>query len=184
MIERLWIRRILSGDEWAAERLVREHYPRVLKFLRHLTGSATDAEDLAQQTFLKAKEALPQFRGECSLSTWFHRIAYHEFTRLLRDRREFARPLPERGIDDSHRSEDAIVLDSALASLPDEMRMAFLLREVQGLSARETAEVLDIPEGTVRSRCHTARLRLREILEGTWEVANENKCLEDRNGTI
>jgi len=169
------VRRVLGGDSGAADRLVREHYPRVLRFLRHLTGSVTDAEDLAQQTFVKAKEALPRFRGECSLSTWLHRIAYYEFTHLRRDRRETPGPLPDGGWCDAGRSDDAVVLAAAIAGLPYELRAAFVLREVQQLSVREAAQVLGVPEGTVKSRNHAARERLRESLAGTWEADSDTK---------
>ena len=82
------IRRIVSGDRAAGRAFVTEHYPRVYRFLRHLTGREVVAEDLTQQTFLKAWEALPAFRGDASLATWLHRIAYHEYTHWLRGRRE------------------------------------------------------------------------------------------------
>ncbi|MGV3619010.1 MAG: RNA polymerase sigma factor [Fimbriimonas sp.] len=176
--------RILAGDRRAANRLVEEHYPRVLRFLRHLTGSAADAEDLAQQTFIRAREALPRFRFESSLSTWLHRIAYHEFTHLLRDRREAPMPLPERTFEISGRSEDAVVLAAAIADLPEDLRAAFVLREVQALSVREAAAILGVPEGTVKSRNHAARERLREALAGTWEVTNANDRLEERREPV
>jgi RNA polymerase sigma-70 factor (ECF subfamily) len=184
LIERRLVKRIVAGDARAADRFVREHYPRVLRFLRHLTGSAADAEDLAQQTFVRAGAAMPTFRHECSLSTWLHRIAYHEFAHLLRDRRETPMPLPERAMDVAGRSEDAVVLAAAIADLPEELRTAFVLREVQQLSVREAAAILEVPEGTVKSRSHTARERLREALAGTWEATNANDRLEERRESI
>lgn len=184
MIERRLIKRILTGDAQAADRFVTEHYPRVVRFLRHLAGSSADAEDLAQQTFLRAKQALPQFRHESSVSTWLHRIAYHEFTHFLRDRRETPMPLPERAIEVAGRSEDAVVLASAIAELPEELRLAFVLREVQQLSVREVALILEVPEGTVKSRNHHARERLRSRLAGTWEVTHANDRLEERRESI
>src|SRR5215218_2555575 len=90
------VRRILNGDRAAGERLVTEQYPRIYRLLRHLTGAVEVAEDLTQQTFLKAWGALASFRGEASLSTWLHRIAYHEYTHWLRARRDHA-PLDEAG---------------------------------------------------------------------------------------
>lgn len=184
MIERILVKRILAGDARAADQLIREHYPRVLRFLRHLTGSTSDAEDLAQQTFVRAGSALPRFRYECSLSTWLHRIAYHEFAHLLRDRRETPMPLPERAVDVTGRSEDAVVLAAAIGDLPEELRTAFVLREVQRLSVREVAAILEVPEGTVKSRNHSARERLRETLAGTWEAMSGNEKLEERHEPI
>ena len=72
----------------AGEKLVTEHYPRIYRLLRHLTASIDNAEDLTQQTFVKAWQALATFRGEASLATWLHCIAYHEYTHWLRARRE------------------------------------------------------------------------------------------------
>jgi len=173
LIDRLLVSRTLAGDGHAADRLVRRHYPRILKFAQYLTGSRADAEDLAQQTFLKAKEALPRFRHDCSFSTWLHRIAYREFTHYLRDRKERTGEFPEGSMGFSGRSEDAVVLYAAIAELPAELRDAFVLREIQDLSVREVAVLLEIPEGTVKSRNHTARERLKERLAGTWEAMDE-----------
>ena len=189
MIERWLVRRVLGGDARAADQLVAQHYPRVLRFLRHLTGSRTDAEDLAQQTFLSARQSLPRFRFECSLSTWLHRIAYHEFSHWLRGRHETAMPLPERTVEIAGRSEDAVILAAAIADLPEELRTAFVLREVQQLSVREAAAVLGVPEGTIKSRNHTARERLREALAGTWiisdaEATNGNDRWEERHEPV
>lgn len=93
-------------------------------------------------------------------------------------------PLPERAMDVAGRSEDAMVLSAAIAELPEELRIAFVLREVQQLSVREAAAVLEVPEGTVKSRNHAARERLRETLAGTWEAMNGNEKLEERRESI
>lgn len=180
MIERFLVSRVLAGDAVAAERLVQAHYPRILRFLRHLTGSAADAEDLAQLTFIKAKEALPRFKHGSSLSTWLHRIAYHEFTHFLRDRRSANGDLSEASVCFAGRSEDAVVLAAAIQELPEEMREVFILREVQQLSVREVGQVLELPEGTVKSRAFAARERLRERLAGTYGTRYET----ERNGSI
>lgn len=184
LIERLLIKRILSGDPNAAERLIREHYPRILRFTRHLTGSKTEAEDLTQQTFLKAKEALPRFRHDSSISTWLHRIAYREFTHLIRDRRETTGDLPESSACHTGRSEDAVILNAAIAELPQDIREAFVLREIQELSVREVATILDIPEGTVKSRNHTARERLKQRLAGTWEATEDANSIGGQREAI
>ncbi|AIE85966.1 RNA polymerase sigma factor [Fimbriimonas ginsengisoli] len=176
LIERLLAKRLQAGDAGAWDRVVRQEYPRILRFLRHLSGSAADAEDLAQGTFVKAREAALKFRHECSLRTWLHKIAYREFTHWLRDRRETPELLPERAAPEG-RSDDAVVLAAAIAELPPDVRDAFLLREVQELTVREAAAVLGVPEGTVKSRNHTARERLRAMLAGTWEVVDGNESI-------
>src|SRR5687767_9392631 len=96
MGDRGTVRRILSGDRAAGERLVTDEYPRIYRLLRHLTGAVEVAEDLTQQTFLKAWQALASYRSEASLATWLHRIAYHEYTHWLRARRDHA-PLEAAG---------------------------------------------------------------------------------------
>jgi RNA polymerase sigma-70 factor, ECF subfamily len=173
------VRRILSGDRAAGERLVTEQYPRIDRLLRHLTGAVEVAEDLTQQTFLKAWQALASFRGEASLGTWLHRIAYHEYTHWLRGRRDHA-PLEEAGDLPDQQAEgslEAMLLRGALARLSPEHREAFLLYHVQGLSVPEVAGVMEVPLGTVKSRLFHARQRLRELLA---EHVGEN---EQTDGT-
>jgi RNA polymerase sigma-70 factor (ECF subfamily) len=160
------VQQILNGDQVAGERVVTEQYPRIYRLLRHLTGAVEVAEDLTQQTFLKAWQALASFRGEASLGTWLHRIAYHEYTHWLRARREHA-PLEEAGDLPDRQAErglEALLLQDALDRLSPEHREAFLLYHVQGLSVPEVAAVMEVPPGTVKSRLFHARQRLRELL--------------------
>lgn len=167
MRESWLIWRILRGDKRAGEEFVTVNYPRIYRLLRHLTGRPDIAEDLTQQTFVRAWQALPTFRHQAGLATWLHRIAYHEYTHWLRDRREhasldsaahLAAPM------DCHEWE-SLVLPYALAQLTPEHREAFLLYHVQQLSIGEVAAILEVPAGTVKSRLFTARQRLRELLE-------------------
>jgi RNA polymerase sigma-70 factor, ECF subfamily len=158
--------RILRGDKAAGERLVSEHYPRVYRWLRHLTGSVDTAEELTQQTFIKAWQCLGGLRAEGSLSVWLHRIAYHQYTHWLRDRKVDC-PLEETSAvspDRTMSALDAILLERALAQLSEDHRQTFLLYHVQELSVPEVAGVLGVPDGTVKSRLFVARQRLRELL--------------------
>ena len=82
--------RILQGDKRAGDEFVVINYPRIYRLLRYLTGRPDIAEDLTQQTFVRAWQALPAFRHQSSIATWLHRIAYHEYTHWLRDRHEHA----------------------------------------------------------------------------------------------
>jgi RNA polymerase sigma-70 factor (ECF subfamily) len=154
----------------------------VFRLLCHLTGSRDHAEDLAQQTFLKAWQALASFRGEASLTTWLHRIAYHEYTHWLRARRETV-PLDAAthvaSPTDAYALE-ALQLRHALAQLSPGHRDAFLLFHVQGLSIPEVATVLDIPAGTVKSRLYHARQRLRELLQEPSAIELERSGSEGR----
>jgi RNA polymerase sigma-70 factor (ECF subfamily) len=160
------VQRILSGDKAAGEQFVIEHYEAIFRFLRNLTGSKEDAEDLTQQTFLRAWEALPNFRGDSSLSTWLHSIAYREYTHWLRSQREFV-PLDEivdMPDEQSNQNLEAVLLRWAIYRLDPEHRGVFVLYYVQGFSVSEVAKIIGVPVGTVKSRLFFARQKLKELL--------------------
>jgi RNA polymerase sigma-70 factor (ECF subfamily) len=160
------VQRILSGDKAAGEQFVIEHYEAIFRFLRNLTGSKEDAEDLTQQTFLRAWEALPGFRGDSSLSTWLHSIAYREYTHWLRSRREFV-PLDEivdMPDEQANQNLEAVLLRWAIYRLDPEHREVFVLYYVQGFSVNEIAKIIGVPAGTVKSRLFFARQKLKELL--------------------
>jgi RNA polymerase sigma-70 factor, ECF subfamily len=160
------VQRILSGDKAAGEQFVIEHYEAIFRFLRNLTGNKEDAEDLTQQTFLRAWEALPSFRGDSSLSTWLHSIAYREYTHWLRSRREFV-PLDEivdMPDEQANQNLEAVLLRWAIYRLDPEHREIFVLYYVQGFSVSEIAKIIGVPAGTVKSRLFFARQKLRELL--------------------
>ena len=160
------MQRILSGDKVAGEQFVIEHYEAIFRFLRNLTGSKEDAEDLTQQTFLRAWEALPSFRGDSSLSTWLHSIAYREYTHWLRSRREFV-PLDEivdMPDEQANQNLEAVLLRWAIYRLDPEHREVFVLYYVQGFSVSEIAKIIGVPAGTVKSRLFFARQKLKELL--------------------
>ena len=160
------VQRILSGDKAAGEQFVIEHYEAIFRFLRNLTGSKEDTEDLTQQTFLRAWEALPGFRGDSSLSTWLHSIAYREYTHWLRSRREFV-PLDEivdMPDEQANQNLEAVLLRWAIYRLDPEHREVFVLYYVQGFSVNEIAKIIGVPAGTVKSRLFFARQKLKELL--------------------
>jgi RNA polymerase sigma-70 factor (ECF subfamily) len=160
------VQRILSGDKAAGEQFVIEHYEAIFRFLRNLTGNKEDAEDLTQQTFLRAWEALPSFRGDSSLSTWLHSIAYREYTHWLRSRREFV-PLDEivdMPDEQANQNLEAVLLRWAIYRLDPEHREVFVLYYVQGFSVNEIAKIIGVPAGTVKSRLFFARQKLKELL--------------------
>lgn len=173
MQDRAWVKRILKGDRAEGERFVTEHYPRVYRWLRNLCGDAEAAQDLTQQTFARAWQALDGFRGEARLSTWLHRIAYHEYTHWLRARRDCVGLEYAADIADLRAVQGlkTVMLRRALAELPVEQRETFLLYYVQELSVEEAAVVLDVPAGTIKSRLFSARRRLRELLDDATEAA-------------
>ncbi len=170
MRDRAWIRLMISGDRHAGEQFVQTYYARIERLLRCLTGSPDTARDLTQQTFVKAWQALPGFKFEASLQTWLHRIAYHEYTHWLRDRRDHAPLEAAHHIADASQSAvvndwGIVLLPDALAQLSEELRDTFLLFYVQELNIKEVADVLNVPRGTVKSRLFTARQQLRSLLE-------------------
>lgn len=161
--------------------MVRTHHASLYRFLYQLTGIQEDAEDLAIQALMRGRDAAGRYDGRAALSTWLHRIAFHEFTRWRRKRRwhlslAAAPPVEEKRYRDVV---DGQWIWEALRSLPDGMRAAFLLYEVQQLSVPEVAAVLRVPQGTVKSRLFHARERLRARLgDDNIEVTTRHEALE------
>lgn len=182
MTERERAARAAKGDREAAERIVRELYPSLYRMLRALVRSAADAEDLTQHAVLAVVRKLGGYRGEASLRTWAGRVALTEYGRWARRRRLTAWLSPDLPDprDDRAEIEAAEALRPALLALPFPMREAFLLAELQGLSLDEVAALQGVPVGTVKSRLHHARLRLRRHLEPTFEEKprEEKPCVE------
>jgi len=159
--------KLKRGDPNALDAWVSAHTDDLFRFLRQLTRQRETAEDLTQQTFVRALKGLPRFEGACSMRSWLHRIAYREFL-TWRKRQRLLAPLTPwlRSVDKAFESVDeADQLLRALDQLPSAMREAFLMFEVQDLSIEEIAEVTDTPIGTVKSRLHHARQKLRAMLQ-------------------
>lgn len=172
-----------AGDLEAFESLVRRHQTRLVGYLRGLTHAEADAEDLAQEAFLRAYRSLKGFRGSSSFRTWLYQIATNVFRNWMEKRRNQApvnagsidQPAP--GMDEAveppgemdpeHRHVQRDSLDRALAALADDQREAVLLRDVEGFEYREIAEQLGIPLGTVESRIFRGRRRLKELLKNS-----------------
>ena len=172
-----------AGSYEAFEQLVNRYEKKIYRLGLNLTGNPEDAEDLLQDTFLKAFEHLPTFREDSRFYTWIVRIAINEGLMKLRKRRsskevpvenpsnddgdvmprEFAdwRPNPEQLL---AQTELETVLRDAARALPTTFRTVFFLRDVEGLSTEETAEMLNLSVGAVKARLFRARLRLREEL--------------------
>ena len=175
-----------QGDIDAFETLVTRHERRIYGLARHLTGSDEDAQDVTQQTFLDAMQHLDGFRETAAFSTWLTTIATHAALKVLRKRRglpvisldaatepdtdghiphpEFIADWRETPDQLAQRTETRQLLDAAIAELDVTHRAAFLLRDVEGLSVKETAEALGVSEGNVKVRLLRARLALRERL--------------------
>jgi RNA polymerase sigma-70 factor, ECF subfamily len=172
-----------AGSREAFDELVRRHQVSIVSLARALTGGSADAEDLAQDVFLRVWRSLRGFRGDSTFRTWLHRVAvnviHSHHGRVSRLRRLFqaapAESPDQRDHDPIESAADSIdvesdfvlrdAIDKALATLPDELRVAVTLRDVQGLDYKEIAGVLDVPIGTVESRIFRGRQRLKPLLE-------------------
>jgi RNA polymerase sigma-70 factor, ECF subfamily len=172
-----------QGDVGAFEQLVKRYDRNIFRIAQHITQNREDAEDVVQDAFLKAYENLDQFQGNSKFYTWLVRIAVNESLMKLRRRktsktvsmdedveteegsmpREFAdwSPNPEQQYGQSELSE---ILRKTIQGLPASFRTVFVLRDVEGLSTEETAEMLDLSIPAVKSRLLRARLQLRERL--------------------
>jgi RNA polymerase sigma-70 factor (ECF subfamily) len=159
--------------------VVRQNYQAVYRFLVHMTRDVHKAEDLTQESFAAAWERIATFRGQSSLATWLHRIAYTKFIDAQRAERRVTRLHERVGIlrlsqadscDPVSAGDDAETLYRALDGLDAPERTLLVLHYLQGLSYREMATVLEEPSGTVKWRTSEALNRLRELLKD--EVPN------------
>jgi RNA polymerase sigma-70 factor (ECF subfamily) len=167
--------RARAGDEHAFGQLVRKYQHRALTIARALGVDPADAEDVAQDAFLRAYRGLPRFRGASTFRTWLVQVVTNTARTARRQRatrRETSADEGETSIvdtvaDPGNLERATIARDQvsrALATLPDDLREAIVLRDVEGLEYREIAEALGIPIGTVESRIFRGRARLRAAL--------------------
>lgn len=172
-----------AGDRAEFARLVDRHSTQIYRLALKILGDAQDAEDVLQNTFMKAMQSIAGFEGRANLSTWLYRIAVNEALMVLRrekpvlpvamdvedDQEELPHPtqfadwccLPEHELLSAEARE---FLDRAVRRLPEKLRVVFALRDIEGLSIRETSEALGITETAVKTRLLRARLNLREQL--------------------
>ena len=173
-----------AGDREAFARLVDETSGHIYRVVLQILGNEQDAEDVLQETYIKAFRSLPDFEGRSSLTTWLYRIAVNEALMMVRKRRQQTVSIEENSTFDAEAesesmqivdfcclpegeflsSESRRFLDQAIQNLPETLRVVFVMRDVEGLSIQETAEVLDLSESNVKTRLLRARLRLRHEL--------------------
>ena len=169
------VQRVQKGDKTAFDLLVRKYQHRVLKLVGRFVSDQAEAQDVAQEAFLKAYRALPAFRGDSAFYTWLYRIAINtakntlvsnrrrpvDFDLDLQDPEQHDRQALLKDVDTPEgvllTDEIRGVVERALEQLPEDLRTAIVLRELEGLSYEEIAEAMDCPVGTVRSRIFRAR---------------------------
>lgn len=168
------IQQAQAGDTWAFGELVRHHYSPIVNVAYRICGEMTLAEDMAQETFLRAWTNLNSFRLTGSMKNWLYRIAVNATLDVLRRKSDLPMddevvqmiqdptPDPETSLVQKERAEN---LQELLRALPLATRNVLVLREYGELSYQEIASILDIPIGTVMSRLNSARTRLRELLK-------------------
>jgi RNA polymerase sigma-70 factor (ECF subfamily) len=186
----LLVDRVKRGDMHAFEMLVVKYQRRVQRLVARMVRDPEQVEDIAQETFIRAYRALPQFRGESAFYTWLYRIAVNTAKKTLMDMKRdpvvTESALASRGESNETSSlenelstaetpeavlasrEIARTVNAAIEALPDDLRQAIVLREIEGLAYEEIASAMNCPIGTVRSRIFRAReaiaLRLRPLL--------------------
>lgn len=188
----LLVERVKQGDQRAFALLVAKYERRVQRLLSRLVRDSAEIEDITQEAFIKAYRALPQFRGESAFYTWLYRIAINTAKNYLATKSRRPVTVGEfQGADDGeffdlgdvvednntpdavlHSRQVAEAVNAAIEALPEDLKAAITLREIEGLSYEEIAQAMDCPIGTVRSRIFRAReaiaQRLRPLL-GTKE---------------
>ncbi len=180
------IERVKRGDTRAFEMLVVKYQRRVERLIARMVRDVDLVPDIAQETFIRAYRALPQFRGDSAFYTWLYRIAVNTAKKALVELKrdplvsEAARPVGDDG-DETSRVENeltdgetpdavlaskqvAATVNAAIEALSDDLRQAITLREIEGLSYEEIAEAMNCPIGTVRSRIFRAREAIAERL--------------------
>jgi RNA polymerase sigma-70 factor, ECF subfamily len=187
--ERLLLGRLVRRDEEAFNEIVRSYSDRVYNLILRLVGSPSEAEDIAQEVFVTVFKSIESYRGEAKLSTWILRIAAnHSKNRIkyLARRRTSGQELRD-GTDATEMADEGkapvqahfdspdVVLEAAetekimqeaIANLDEEQRLLVVLRDVEELSYDEIVGITGLPEGTVKSRLHRARMALKDLLEG------------------
>lgn len=177
-------RRCAARDRWALQYVIVANNQRLFRAAWSILKSRADAEEAVQAAYLSAFANIGAFEGRSALSTWLTRIAVNEALGLRRAEKRRRRQLNQEGVAVMDDYRDALMrgsdaespdvtvgreqvrklLEQAVAELPDLFRTVFVLREVEGLSSEEAAEILGIPVATVKTRLFRSRRRLQEIL--------------------
>jgi RNA polymerase sigma-70 factor (ECF subfamily) len=191
-VDQALVERVQNGDSRAFDLLVLKYQNRISKLIARFVRNPADVQDVAQEAFIKAYRALPNFRGESAFYTWLYRIAINTAKNHLVAAgrktpsyavdvqevekydasewlKEYATPERELLAD-----EIQVTVNTALEGLPPDLREAITLREIEGLSYEDIAQVMDCPIGTVRSRIFRAREAIDEKLQPIVDSSSHN----------
>jgi RNA polymerase sigma-70 factor (ECF subfamily) len=165
----------VAGDRYAFEELFHRHHRQLYRLAQISSRTPEDAADALQDAMLSAHRSAPKFRHDASVSSWLYRIVVNAcLDRLRRNKSHLTTALEDDAFhigDPTPRVDTALVVERALMRLPVEQRAAVVAVDMQGFSVAETARLLGVAEGTVKSRCSRARAKLAETLDYFAPVA-------------
>ena len=189
-IDQLLVERVQRGDKQAFGLLVTKYQRKLARLLSRLIRDPAEVEDVAQETFIKAYRALPSFRGDSAFYTWLYRIGINTAKNFLVSQGRRAPTTTDFDSEEAETFEDGDQLrdintperlmmtrqigdtvNAAMEALPEELKTAIVLREIEGLSYEEIATIMDCPIGTVRSRIFRAREAISEKLKPLLDTA-------------
>lgn len=192
--DQILVERVQRGDKQAFGLLVSKYQRKLVRLLSRLVRDPAEVEDVAQETFIKAYRALPSFRGESAFYTWLYRIGINAAKNYLAARGRRAPTVAEFDSEEAERFDDgeqlrdqnsperilmskqiADTVNAAMDKLPEDLRNAISLREIDGMSYEEIAEIMDCPIGTVRSRIFRAREAIAEKLKPLLDTAPDRR---------
>jgi RNA polymerase sigma-70 factor, ECF subfamily len=193
-IDQQLVERVQRGDKAAFDLLVAKYQRKIFRLLSRLIRDSAEIEDVAQEAFIKAYRALPNFRGDSAFYTWLYRIAINTAKNYLVSQGRRAPTSTETEIEDAETFDDgdylrdlntpdsmlltkqvAEAVNRAIDQLPEDLRTAIVLRELEGLSYEEIAESMQCPIGTVRSRIFRAREAIATELRPILDTAEDKR---------
>lgn len=163
VLENALVERVRQGDVEALSRLVEMHRPGIITLATSILRDSNEAEDVVQDSFLRAYQRIQHIRTDCSFKNYLYRIASRLCLDRLRKRRSILLPELNEELGDNPDLDSKVCVERALKMLNPQMRTILIMREVHNFDYAEIATMLNIPVGTVRSRLHFAREKFRKV---------------------